>query len=62
MIMGAPEAAGRQLVAFALLLRLDLSPDTAVLYLRHAPALRTAPEVSAWIEAIPVQPGTETLQ
>lgn len=39
-IMDAPEAAAeeRRLIAFALLLRLDLSPDAARLFLRQAPA------------------------
>lgn len=60
-IMGRPEAEAQHLVAFALLLRLDISPETAVLYLRQAPPLHTAPEVTAWVEAIPVQPAPETL-
>ena len=61
-IMGAPEAEaeGRRLVAFALLLRLDLSPDAAVLFLRQAPALRTVDEVSTWVGAIPVLSHPET--
>ena len=61
-IMGAPEARGCQLVAFALLLRLDLSPDAAVMFLREAPPLRTVADVRAWVEAIPIQPETETRQ
>ena len=61
-IMGAPEAAGRGHVAFALLLRLDLSPETAVLFLREAPELRTAAQVWAWVETIPQQIEPETLQ
>lgn len=61
-IMGAPEAAAeeRRLVAFALALRLDLSPDTAVLLLREAPELRTVDAVSSWVGAIPVHPHPET--
>ena len=59
MIMRAPEAERQQLVAFALLLRLDLSPEAAVLFLRHAPALRTVDEVSSWVGAIPRQPDME---
>lgn len=61
-IMGAPEAEGRQLLAFALLLRLDISPETAVLYLREAPPLRTVEEVGFWVEAIPLQPDEEVCQ
>lgn len=60
-ILGAPEAEAQHLVAIALLLRLDISPETAVLYLRQAPPLHTAPEVTEWVEAIPVQPDPETL-
>ncbi|WP_342167083.1 hypothetical protein [Methylobacterium sp. SD21] len=60
-IMGAPEADAeeRRLIAFALVLRLDLSPDAAVLLLRQAPELRTVDAVSAWVGAIPVQPPLE---
>lgn len=60
-IMGAPEAEAeeRRLIAFALVLRLDLSPDAAVLFLRQAPTLRTVDEVSAWVGAIPRQPSPE---
>ncbi|AIQ91171.1 hypothetical protein [Methylobacterium oryzae] len=60
-IMDAPEAAAeeRRLIAFALLLRLDLSPDAARLFLRQAPALRTVDEVASWVGAIPRQPDTE---
>lgn len=60
-IMSAPEAEAeeRRLIAFALVLRLDLSPDAAVLFLRQAPALRTVDEVSAWVGAIPHQPSPE---
>ncbi|XYD10518.1 hypothetical protein R1A27_08620 [Methylobacterium sp. NMS12] len=59
-IMEAPEAEGRQLVAFALLLRTDLSPDAAVLLLRQAPELRTPDAVASWVEAIPVLSHPET--
>ncbi|SEI14991.1 hypothetical protein SAMN02799636_06005 [Methylobacterium sp. 275MFSha3.1] len=59
-IMEAPEAEGRQLVAFALLLRTDLSPDAAVLLLRQAPDLRTVDAVASWVEAIPVLSHPET--
>lgn len=60
-ILGAPEAEAeeRRLIAFALVLRLDLSPDAAVLFLRQAPALRTVDEVSAWVGAIPHQSSPE---
>lgn len=63
-IMGAPEAEAeeRRLLAFALLLRLDLTPDAAVLFLRQAPELRTVDEVSSWVGAIPRQPDMETRQ
>lgn len=60
-IMRQPEAQAQHLVAFALLLRLDISPETALLYLRQAPSLHTASEVTAWVEVIPVQPDPETL-
>ncbi|KQS59502.1 hypothetical protein ASG32_31370 [Methylobacterium sp. Leaf361] len=61
-ILGAPEAEAeeRRLVAFALALRLDLTPDAAVLLLRQAPELRTVDAVSSWVGAIPVQPHPET--
>lgn len=61
-IMGAPEAEAeeRRLLAFGLLLRLDLTPDAAVLFLRQAPQLRTVDEVSSWVGAIPRQPAPET--
>ena len=62
MIMRAPEAERQQLVAFALLLRLDLSPDVAVLFLRQALELHTVDEAASWVGAIPRQPDTETLQ
>lgn len=58
-IMGAPEAEERRLVAFALALRLDLSPDAAVLLLRQAPELRTVDAVASWVGAIPGQPAPE---
>ncbi|MCJ2084309.1 hypothetical protein [Methylobacterium sp. J-090] len=61
-VLGAPEAQGRDLVAFALLIRFDLSAEDAVLYLREAPTLLTVAEVSAWVEAIPRPPVVETLQ
>lgn len=62
-IMGAPEAEAeeRRLVAFALVLRLDLSPDAALLFLRQAPELRTVNEVSSWVGSIPRQPDAEAL-
>ena len=61
-IMGAPEAEAeeRRLVAFALALRLDLTPDAAVLLLRQAPELRTVDAVSSWVGAIPLQSHPET--
>ena len=60
-IMGAPEAETeeRRLVAFALALRLDLSPDAAVLLLRQAPELRTVDAVASWVGVIPRQPVPE---
>jgi len=58
-IMGAPEAERQQLVAFALLLRTDLSPDAARLLLRHAPELRTVDAVSSWVALIPTVPHAE---
>lgn len=61
-VLGAPEAQGRSLLAFALVMRFDLSAEDAVLYLREAPALLTVAEVSAWVEAIPHPPAAETLQ
>ena len=61
-ILGAPEAHGRDLTAFALAMRLDLSAEHAVLYLREAPPLHTVAEVSAWVEAIPYQTATEFRQ
>lgn len=61
-VLGAPEAEDRGLLAFGLLLRVDLSPETVVLFLRQAPDLRTAAEVHAWVETIPQQAGTETRQ
>ncbi|WP_066927319.1 hypothetical protein [Methylobacterium sp. CCH5-D2] len=62
-VLNAPEAADRGLLAFALALRLDLSAEHAVLYLREAPAgLNTASRVAAWVEAIPLQTSTETRQ
>lgn len=62
-VINAPEAAGRSLLAFALALRLDLSAEHAVLYLREAPdGLNTVAEVAAWVEAIPLQTATETRQ
>lgn len=61
-IIGAPEAEGRHLAAFALALRLDLPADAARLFLRQAPPLSTVDEVAAWVEAIPVQPATEVRQ
>ena len=61
-IMGAPEAEAedRRLIAFALLLRLDLSPDAARLLLRQAPELRTVDAVSSWVALIPILLGEET--
>ncbi|WP_020091258.1 hypothetical protein [Methylobacterium sp. 285MFTsu5.1] len=61
-IMGAPEAAAeeRRLVAFALALRLDISPDAAVLLLRLAPELRTVDAVSSWVALIPILLNEET--
>lgn len=61
-IMGAPEAAAeeRRLVAFALALRLDLTPDAAVLLLRQAPELRTVDAVSSWVALIPILLTEET--
>ena len=61
-ILGAPEAQGCDLTAFALAMRLDLSTEHAVLFLREAPPLHTAAEVSAWVEAIPHQTATEIRQ
>ena len=61
-ILGAPEAHGQDLTAFALVLRLDLSAEHVVLYLREAPPLHTAAEVFAWVEAIPHQPISEIRQ
>lgn len=61
-VLGAPEAQGRDLLAFALLIRFDLSAEDAVLYLRQAPNLHTVAEVSAWVDAIPRPPAPETLQ
>ena len=61
-ILGAPEAHGRDLTAFALAMRLDLSAEHAVLYLREAPPLHTVAEVSAWVEAIPHQTSMEIRQ
>lgn len=60
-IMGATEAEAeeRRLIAFALVLRLDLSPEAAVLFLRQAPPLRMVDEVSSWVGAIPVQEAPE---
>lgn len=60
--MGAPEAEAedRRLIAFALLLRLDLSPDAARLLLRQAPELRTVDAVSSWVALIPILLGEET--
>lgn len=60
-IMDAPEAEAeeRRLVAFALALRLDLTPDAAVLLLRQAPELRTVDAVASWVGAIPRQPAPE---
>ena len=62
MVMRSPEAAVRRLVACALLLRVDLSADYALLFLRQAPELRTRAEVWAWVEAIPKQFDQETMQ
>ncbi len=62
-VLNAPEAVDRGLLAFALALRLDLSAEHAVLYLREAPAgLNTVAAVAAWVEAIPLQTATETRQ
>ncbi|WP_457107130.1 hypothetical protein [Methylobacterium sp. P5_C11] len=61
-IMDAPEAAAeeRRLVAFALALRFDLSPDGAVLLLRQAPELRSVDAVSSWVALIPILLDEET--
>lgn len=61
-IMGTPEAKARHLVAFALLLRTDLSPDSALMFLRAAPELRTPGEIWSWVENIPQQAEQETMQ
>jgi len=61
-VLGAPEAQDKDLLAFALLIRFDLSAEDAVLYLRQAPSLLTVAEVSAWVEAIPRPPASDTLQ
>lgn len=61
-IFGAAEAQDHGLTAFALALRLDLSIQDVLLYLREAPPLRTADEVHAWVEAIPHPPSRATLQ
>lgn len=62
-VLGAPEAQGRELVAFSLLLRLDLSSEAAILFLRQAPHdLSTAAAVRTWVEAIPHQDAMETMQ
>lgn len=61
-IMGAPEAEPeeRRLVAFALVLRTDLSPDAARLLLRQAPEMQTVDAVSSWVARIPILLSEET--
>ncbi len=61
-IMDSPEAASEEhrLIAFALAVRLDLTPDAARLLLRQAPELRTVDAVSSWVALIPILLNEET--
>jgi hypothetical protein len=62
-IMDAPEAVGRENLAFALALRFDLPADRVVSLLSVSPPdLRAVNDVMAWVEAVPRQPETETVQ
>ena len=60
-ILGAPEARGRQKLAFALALRLDLDADAAIQILAEAPDdLETVDEIRGYVAAIVPDPVAAT--
>ena len=55
-IVTAPEAEGRETVAFALVCRLDIPAGRARTLLAEAPEMSRVEDIMAWIDAIPARP------
>lgn len=61
-IMEAPEAKGRENVAFALACRSEIPAGRAIALMAEAPDLSGVKEIIAWADAIPARPPLEIVR
>lgn len=61
-IMEAPEARGRENVAFALACRSEIPAGRAIALMAEAPELSGVEAIIAWVDAIPARPPLEIVQ